>query len=65
MTSQVGISSNQAATEVHSLKESIAEFSNQASRQTNRMIKLTCVLTWLTAVMTVLVGLQAYLAIFK
>ena len=65
MPNQVGIPGNQAASEVNSLRKSMADFSNQANRQTKKMIKLTFVLTWLTAVMTVLVGLQVYLTIFK
>jgi len=65
MPNQMGIPSNQAASEVHSLRESVAEFSIQASRQTQKMINLTRVLAWLTVIMTVLVGLQAYLTISK
>lgn len=65
MPNQTGISSDQAASEVLSLHKSVEEFSKQASRQTKKMICLTRVLAWLTAIMTVLVGLQVYLTISK
>jgi Mg2+ and Co2+ transporter CorA len=64
MPSQVGIGDS-AATEVNRLRESVDEFSRQANKQTNQMLKLTRILAWLTAMMTVLVGAQLYLAIFK
>jgi hypothetical protein len=65
MSSQVGISSDQAATEVDRLRKSLEEFAKKAGEQTNQMIRLTRVLAWLTAIMTVLVGGQVYTAIFK
>jgi len=65
MPPQVGIGGDQAAKEVHSLQESVAEFNKQASKQTGKIIKLTRVLIWLTAIMTALVGLQVYLTIFN
>jgi hypothetical protein len=65
MPSQVGISGDQAASEVNRLRKSVEEFSNQASKQTKQMVKLTRVLAWLTAIMMVLVGVQIYLAIFN
>ncbi len=65
MSSQVGISSNQAASEVDRLHKSLEEFAKKAGEQTNQMLRLTRVLAWLTTIMTVLVGVQVYLAIFK
>jgi hypothetical protein len=65
MSSQMGISSNQAASEVDRLRKSLEEFAKKAGEQTNQMLRLTRVLTGLTAIMTVLVGVQIYLIIFK
>jgi hypothetical protein len=65
MASQVGMPSSQAASEVSSLRKSMDEFNNQASKQTKQILQLTRVLAALTAIMTVLVGVQVYLAIFK
>lgn len=65
MPSQVGISGNQAASEVDLLRKSIEEFNDQASKQTKQMLRLTRVMAWLTAIMTVFVGVQVYLAIFN
>jgi hypothetical protein len=65
MHSQVGISGDLAASEVSLLRKSVEEFSLQASKQTKQMLKLSQILAWLTAIMTVLVGIQLYLAIFK
>lgn len=65
MSSQVGISSNQAASEVDRLRKSLEEFAKKAGEQTNQMLRLTRVLTWLTAIMTVLVGVQVYKTIFR
>jgi hypothetical protein len=62
---QVGISSDLAASEVNRLRKAVEEFSNQASKQTAKMIRLTRVMAWLAAIMTVLVAVQVYLAIVK
>lgn len=65
MSSQVGIPSNQAASEVDRLRRSLEEFAKKAGEQTKQMLYLTRVLAGLTAIMTVLVGVQIYLTIFK
>lgn len=65
MPNQAGISSDLAASEVDRLRKSLEEFAQKASEQTNQMLRLTRVLAWLTAIMTVLIVVQIYLAILK
>lgn len=65
MTGQVGVSSNQAASEVDRMRKAIEEFNEKAAEQTSEIIRLTSKLTWLTAIMTVLVAVQLYMTIFR
>ncbi len=67
---EVGIGGDLAAGEVFRLRQSIEEFNMQASAQTQQMLRMTqrmFYLNWtiagLTIIMTVLVGVQVYLAI--
>ena len=65
MSNQVGVPGNLAALEVHRLQKAVEDFSRQATKQTNQMLKLTRVLAWLTAAMTILACGQLYLVIFR
>ncbi len=60
---QVGMGGDLAASEVSILRKSIEEFNKQASKQTQEMIHLTYVIAALTAIMTIFVGVQIYLAL--
>lgn len=62
---QVGIGGDEAAREMFALRKTIEEFNKQASKQTEKMIRLTHVIAWLTGVMTVAVFVQIYLAIVR
>jgi predicted lysophospholipase L1 biosynthesis ABC-type transport system permease subunit len=57
-----GIGGDLAAGEVFRLRQSIEEFNKQASKQTQQMLRLTRVIAVLTAIMTVAVVVQIYLA---
>lgn len=48
---------------IKGLHESIKEFNDQSSRQTEKMLRLTRVIIFLAVIMALEVGFQIYLAI--
>lgn len=60
---QVGIGVDLSAKETFELRKSIEEFNKHASKQTQQMLHLTYAIAVLTGIMTVLVGVQIYLAV--
>ena len=63
MQSGTGMPLDTAGRETVGLLKSIEEFNRQSSKQTQQMIYLTRVIAVLTVVMTILIGVQIYLAI--
>jgi hypothetical protein len=46
------------------LHDTIKKYQEESSRQTDKMVKLTVAITWLTVVMLIAVLVQIYLTIF-